>query len=264
MKLAISNIAWTVSHDYEMLRYISQLGYNGLEIAPTRLYPNSPYDNIETAKTIVQGWQSKYNLTIPSMQSIWYGRNERLFGSRAERSNLLRYTMKAMDYAAAIGCQNLVLGSPKNRIIQDSGQYSLAVKFFEELASYAQSKKVVLLIEANPKTYGTNYINTTTEAFKLAGDVNLSGFKVNLDIGTMIQNHESLTILSGYMTTINHVHISEPNLEPIIKRTLHHRLYELLAEAQYDGYISLEMKRPESIETVKSCAKYVKEVFDEC
>lgn len=54
-----------------------------------------------------------------SMQSIWYGRTEKLFGTEEERNLLLDYTKSAVDFAAAIGCKNLVFGCPKNRCIPE-------------------------------------------------------------------------------------------------------------------------------------------------
>ena len=38
------------------------------------------------------------------MQSIWFGRQERLFGSEEEREILIDYTKKAVDFAVAIQC----------------------------------------------------------------------------------------------------------------------------------------------------------------
>ena len=39
MKLALSNIAWTVEQDECMHGLMKRIGYEGLEIAPTRIFP---------------------------------------------------------------------------------------------------------------------------------------------------------------------------------------------------------------------------------
>ena len=113
MKLSISNIAWEASADEQMQQKLQELNFQGLEIAPTRIFPSSPYDNLPEAKTWAEALHRKYGLTIPSMQSIWFGRQEMLFGAEAEREALLAYTKKAIDFAAAMGCHNLVFGCPK-------------------------------------------------------------------------------------------------------------------------------------------------------
>ena len=50
MNLSISNIAWTSDYDVQMYAFLKEIGYNGLEIAPTRLFIDHPYTHIEEAK----------------------------------------------------------------------------------------------------------------------------------------------------------------------------------------------------------------------
>ena len=85
MKLSISNIAWGIEHDAEMYQYLQKVGFQGLEIAPTRIYPENPYDKLSEAKDWASEMKEKYGLEIPSMQSIWYGHQEKIFGTKEER-----------------------------------------------------------------------------------------------------------------------------------------------------------------------------------
>ena len=82
MKLAISNIAWAQEQDARMYQKMKMLGYEGLEIAPTRIFPQNPYDNLEAASQWQQELKKEYGLCVPSMQSIWFGRQEKIFGGR--------------------------------------------------------------------------------------------------------------------------------------------------------------------------------------
>jgi len=41
---------------------------------------------------IVYSLMKKYGFKVPSMQSIWYGRQEMIFGTQEERQILLEYT----------------------------------------------------------------------------------------------------------------------------------------------------------------------------
>ena len=52
--------------------------------------------------------KGRLQFSVASMQSIWYQRTEKLFGSEAERETLLSYTKQAIDFAEAAGCPNLV------------------------------------------------------------------------------------------------------------------------------------------------------------
>lgn len=261
MKLAISNIAWNPEQDAAVYELMKEYGYSGLEIAPTRIFPENPYQNLEKAAEWSKGVFRDYGLVIPSMQSIWYGRNEKLFGDSRERQILVDYTKLAVDFAAAIGCHNLVFGCPRNRNVPEGADAASGVDFFREVGDYAASKGTVIGMEANPPIYNTNYINNTLSALQLIKEVNSKGFLLNLDIGTMIQNEETISELEGQVQYINHVHISEPGLAIPEHRELHKEIAGLLAEQHYQGFVSLEMGKRENIEEIERVLSYMKGIF---
>ena len=76
----------------------------------------------------------------------------------------------------------------------------------------------------------------------------------------MIENKEDVSVLSGNVHLIQHVHISEPGLAPIKERALHRELKELLAEGGYQGFVSIEMARTD-LDTVRRTMDYIAEVF---
>lgn len=261
MKLSISNIGWSANQDDTTYNLMKKYGYSGLEIAPTRIITQNPYDNIQEMQHWYYNLSSRYKFSISSMQSIWYGRTEKLFGSREERDILLNYTKKAIDFAASVNCKNLVFGCPKNRWLPDGTDESHAITFFRELGDYASSKGTVLGLEANPPIYHTNYINDTKSAIDLINKVDSRGFMLNLDVGTMIYNNEEVSELTNYIHLINHVHISEPNLLPIRQRTLHYELSKILIESMYSGYISIEAGKRDDISLIEGTLQYIKGVF---
>ena len=204
----------------------------------------------------------QYGFSISSMQSIWYGRKENLFGTIEERDTLKEYTKKAIDFANIIECKNLVFGSPKNRNINDGKNSEDQIRIFEILGEYAHKKNTVIGMEANPKIYNTNYINDTKSALELVKKVKSKGFLLNLDLGTMISNNEDLLkVLKGNVEYINHVHISEPWLKIIEKREIHKTLKYVLLEENYKGFISVEMAKVDDIEKIEDIIIYVKEIF---
>lgn len=257
MKLSISNIAWPEQLDEQVLVLLKELGFAGLEIAPTRVFPQRPYEDLERAKAWAQG----LGLAVPSMQSIWYGRTEQVFGSPEDRAALLDYTKKAVDFAQAVGCRNLVFGCPRNRSVPDGETPVGELEFFRELAEYAAPRGTVIGMEANPPIYNTNYINTTAQALDLVERVDRPGFRVNLDVGTMVANGEEVSLLEGRVGLLSHVHISEPGLKAVEERQLHRELARLLRRENYGGFISVEMGRQEDLDDVRRVCVYVKEVF---
>ncbi len=256
MKLSISNIAWDAADDAAMYAMMKECGYAGLEIAPTRIFPQNPYDRLAEAKE----WREACGFVLPSMQSIWYGKNGNIFCDQ-QREELLEYTYKAIDFAAALNCRNLVFGCPKNRQIPHSGYRDVAVSFFREIAAYAAECGRVIGMEANPSIYNTNFINTTKEALELVKEVNSPGFLLNLDVGTMIYNGEDVDILSNNISRISHVHISEPYLKAIEERDIHNQLATVLKQGEYGGFVSIEMGRQTQLNDMRNIMEYVKGVF---
>lgn len=257
MKLAVSNIAWKAEDDDKVYALMKECGFTGLEIAPTRIIPESPYEKLAEAAEWADGLKKEHGFAVPSMQSIWYGRKEALFGSREDRKALLDYTKKAVDFAQVIGCKNLVFGCPRNRNMPDDADPETAVSFFKELGDYAFEHETVLAMEANPPIYNTNYINDTKAALELINEVGSEGFLLNLDVGTMIENNESLGILEGNGHLINHVHISEPGLKEVAERDRHKDLLKFLSEFGYEKYVSIETGRVDDISILERMMRYV-------
>ncbi len=260
-KLSISNIAWQADEDTVVYEWMKKYGYDGLEIAPTRIFPEAPYERLEEAGNWAAALQEQHGFVVPSMQSIWFGRQEKLFGTAEERQILLEYTKKAVDFAEAVGCRNLVFGCPRNRAVPEGATADGAVSFFREAGEYAAAHGTVIGMEANPPIYHTNYINDTLSALRLIEEVASKGFLLNLDVGTMIWNKEDVEELTGKVHLINHVHISEPNLAPVVAGDFHQRLRRLLEAEAYQGYISIEMGRAAEISRVEEALQSIREAF---
>lgn len=267
MKLSVSNIAWTKEQDRIVYDRMRALGFTGLEIAPTRIFPEAPYEHLTEAAKWADALQKEEGFEVPSMQSIWYGRNEQLFGNPAEREALLDYTKKGISFAVAIGCGNLVFGCPRNRNIPEEKLVCRAqleeeaVSFFRAIGDEAHRQGTVIGMEANPAMYHTNFINDTQSALALIAAVDSKGFRLNLDLGTMLQNEEPLSLLEGNMHLVNHVHISEPGLAPVEKRSLHRDLARVLSAEGYQGFVSIEMGRQPEVSVLFDCMEYVADTF---
>lgn len=257
MKLSISNIGWDKSRDEEIYEKMISLGFEGLEIAPTRVFNENPYEDLN----IVRKWHDDISLrfVIPSMQSIWYGRSESIFGDDEGREELIKYTKKAVVFARTIGCGNLVFGCPKNRNMPDGASEQTAVDFFKELGDFADENGTAIGIEATPPIYNTNFLNTTESALEFIRRVSSPGIKLNLDVGTMIQNNEDVSELEGSASLINHVHVSEPYLKKIAPRGLHSELFAFLKANGYERFVSIEMGKQDDLNKLFEAMEYVAE-----
>ncbi len=265
MKLSISNIAWDSLNNVQVYKFMKNYGFTGLEIAPTKIFIDNPYEKLKEAKEWSKMIREEYGFFISSMQSIWFGREEKIFNSENERNILTDYTKKAIDFATVIGCGNLVFGCPKNRNIDkelnDESVKETAINFFKFIGDYANKAGTTIGMEANPAIYNTNFINDTLSALNLIKEVDSNGFLLNLDVGTMIQNEEKISELIGNIKYVNHIHISEPQLKIINKNNLHKELKEILKKENYNKFISVEMGKIEEVDKIERVMKYIWEVF---
>lgn len=262
MKLSISNIAWAAEHDVDMYAFLKNSGFTGLEIAPTRLFPDNPYEHISEAKDYSAKLKEEYGLCIPSMQSIWFGRQEKIFGSEKERHVLIEYTRVACKFAQALGCRNLVFGNPRNRETLDvAGDYPKATAFFHAIGEIALEYDTIIAIEANPTIYNTHFINYTEQAVELAYKSNTRGVKVNFDLGTIIQNGEDVHYIADVADYINHIHISEPYLAPIdcTHRGMQKFLLDFSKKLEH-VFVSIEMGNKQELPVVKDTINYIREL----
>ncbi len=261
MKLSISNIAWDSENDGKIYALMKKYGFSGLEIAPSKIISTAPYSHADIAAEWSASICEQHNLCISSMQSLWYGRTEKIWGGNEELGFLIQYTKQAIDFAYAIKCNHIVFGCPKNRIRPEGAEDDVAVSFFKAVDLYADEHDVWIGIEANPPIYNTNFLNTTKSAISFIRKAKTKRLSLNLDVGTIIENREDLNSLYSNSDLIRHVHISEPFLKPIIMRHLHKELNDLLNKINYRGFVSIEMSKPDSLYEIESAMKYVSTIF---
>lgn len=260
IKLAASNIGWSAEDDDIIMTHMYGLGFQGLEVAPTRIVEEDPYAHCDEALAFKDEVAERFGLEICSMQSIWRGRTENIFDTEGA-AVLLDFTDEALAFAQGIGCGNLVFGCPKNRVMPETASPEAACEFFQDLGKRAAAAKTVVALEANPVIYGTNFLNTTPEAFAFLKTFDApQGLGINLDLGTIIYNDEDVREVEEMLPYINHIHISEPHLAPVGYRSDHRVLRDLLQESKYDGYVSLEMATVPADE-MKRSLEYMAEMF---
>lgn len=263
MKLAISNIAWTIENDTKVFDWMKTYGFKGLEIAPTRTFKKG-YDADESEKETFQHILESYGVELCSMQSLLFGYRDPIFSNGDLREMVSRELVKGMDFAHSFGINSLVFGSPSIRNVNNDIEKQTAVDFFGRMANEAGKRGLSFNLEPNPVIYNTNFINRTKEALDFVKAINLPGLGINLDMGTVIYNEEQLEdiITEENIPWIRHVHISEPNLVPINPdyQDLHHQLFRLLAKFGYERYVSIEMKLNQDVRDIESILRYIRDV----
>jgi sugar phosphate isomerase/epimerase len=239
MKLSVSNIAWS----YDNLEYVIPLLKSNhikyIDVAPSLLHNKNKPINIEE----VNKFYLNNGIEFAGMQSLLFGApNISIFDGYENKCILNKYLEYNFFLAKNFKIQNLVFGSPKNRIINDFNKFNLqkAKTIFKELSHLAKQYSCIICFEPNPKEYGCNFITNTFEAIEFVKSINSPNLKINLDISTTILNNEDLDLIFKLGNEyIQHVHISAPYLTDITELD-HKNITRILYKYQYNGYVVME------------------------
>ncbi len=260
-KLCASNIGWKPEDDDAILGFLAERGFEALEVAPTRVIGEEPYAHDDEAHAWAAQVRERYGLEVVSLQSIWRGRTETIFDAQGAEA-LLSYTACAARFARAVGATNLVFGCPANRSVPEGHAASEADAFLVRCAAACAAEGAVFAVEANPALYGTNYLNTTPQAFEVVRRLHADGLGLNIDLGTIIANDEPVEELEAMAPYIHHVHVSEPHLAPLdpAHEPLWGALRSVLESIGYAGAVSLEMAASD-VTTAKASIEALQRTF---
>lgn len=271
MKLAISNIAWDKSIEKEIASILKDLNVEGIEVAPTKINSN-PKELLDGDIIKYKEFWKSYGIEIVAMQALLFGRPElKIFENELKRNNTFEYLKLIIRIGGLLNAKVLVFGSPKNRDIgrlKREEAEKIAVTFFRGIGDYSLKYNLKTCIEANPPEYGSNFITDTREAFDLVHKVNNKGFGLHIDLGGMRLSEEVFKILHNYKGKIEHVHISQPYLEPLNRNdfAVYEKLIDTLKEDNYDHWISIEMKSSNNVqndkENVIKSIKLLREILE--
>ncbi|KAI8816575.1 xylose isomerase-like protein [Fimicolochytrium jonesii] len=286
-KFVISNIAWSWTDEAEsnsVLRFLSESGVRQLEIAPTKIWNSWP----ECHNALADGRAAEFGrllkekgFSVPSFQAVLFDRPAcLLLGNDEQRTAFLDHMKFVIELCSTIH-QNaseshkrtrpaaIVVGAPKNRLRQGKTEdecHKLGDEIWSALAMYAESRGVVICLEANPPQYGCDYLYNAVQAAAAVRRVGHPGFLLHVDLACMtLAKDDIFSVLQEAKDIIFHVHISEPYLEDFSRPQCDHAAFAtLLKRTIWDRPIklSVEMKNGEdNIQRVKTAVHLVKDIY---
>jgi D-psicose/D-tagatose/L-ribulose 3-epimerase len=249
VRFAVSNIAWGPREDPSALTYLRERGVEGVEIAPTRLWPDWEGAGARAAGAYRRVLEDA-GLTCPALQAVLFGQPELLlFGTAGQRRRLEDHLRRVAEIAAALGAMAVVFGSPANRLrdgLSSQEAFASATTVLRRVGEVYDQQGVKLVIEANPPEYGCDFVTHLPEARALVEAVDSVGVALHADSGAMLLNGEDPATLRRYAPELAYFHASEPFLRPLTAESGHGVLGRALSAGGYDGWCSVEMRRPGS------------------
>lgn len=256
MKLAVSNIAWEPQERLAAYEIISRNAITGLEIAPG-LFLAAADDPFEPDAATMQRARreiAEAGLELVSMQSLLFGvEGAALFEGPEARDRLTRGMSRAIALAGELEIGNLVFGSPQQRKVPEGmamqAALAEAAEVFARMGDEAAAAGTRIAVEFNPAAYGTNFLTHAEQAIDFVRRVDHPAVTLNFDLGAIYMNDafdRIETLISAAIGQIGHVHVSEPFLAPAPASAEDAVvLLQLLRDAGYGRWVSIEMKRPE-------------------
>jgi len=270
MKFGICNEIFRGWRWNKITKFVSSLGYNGIEIAPftfaesvteiksakrKEIKITAAYDNLEIVGI-------HWLLTSPRGLSI-------TCKDKSIRKKTVNYLKALVDFCHDLGGKIMVFGSPKQRNIPKGTNWKTAFDFakdcFFELLPAAEKAGVIIVLEPLGRKE-TNFINTADEALKIIKEINHPNFQLHLDVKAMSDEKKEIPeIIESAKGFLSHFHANDPNLSgPGFGKVDYKPIRRALEKIGYDRYISVEVfdfTAGEKIIAQKSLG-YLKKIFE--
>lgn len=263
MKLAISNIAWEQHDDPVILELLQTNGVTGIEVAPTKLWPDWSNASHRHAKEYKKVMQEK-GFELPAIQAILFGKPELQLFDKTSHIAFLEHIKHVADLANGFGSKVMVFGAPKNRKrgqMPYSEAMEVAAEFFYRAGGICAGQGCCIALEHNPVEYGCDFATNVLDAKELVDKVDSQGFKLHVDSAGLHMCGEDIAQMIKKAGEFVHYHISEPMLEPIFNGIVDQQKgINMLKERGYQEWVSIEMKTPASIDLLKNSLETVKEI----
>jgi len=247
MKIAICNEIFEGWRLESVLKYISELGYEGIEIAPFTITDDVRKVNKKERRQIrelassngVEIVGTHWLLVTPKGLHITHP-------DETIRRRTIRYLCELVKFTSDIGGRILVFGSPEQRNIIEGVSFekawSYAVEAFQECSRFAEDYGAILAIEPLARRI-TNFINTAEEAIRLIRDVSNPNFRLHLDVYSMLDEGKPIEdIIRSGREFLVHMHVNDDNrLGPGFGNVEFKPIIEALRHIGYKGFLSVEV-----------------------
>jgi sugar phosphate isomerase/epimerase len=247
VKYAICNETFGAWDHDRVCRYVAELGYTGLELAPFTLAPRITEVTAERRRTLRRQAED-CGLTILGLHWL-LAKTEGLHLTSADatvRKRTADYLVELAKCCRDVGGTILVFGSPAQRRIPPGSTHTEATRYaidtFRQAAPGLADCGVTLAIEplSPPEA---DFINTAAEAVEILDALDHPNFALHLDVKAMsTEAVPTPELVRRYHERMVHFHANDPNKRgPGFGDTDFVPIFRSLAESGYQGWVSMEV-----------------------
>jgi sugar phosphate isomerase/epimerase len=249
MKISLCNEVIREMDFAAQCQYASDLGYDGLEVAPFTLSDN-PHQISTMRRAELRRMAEDAGITITSLHWLLLTPEglSLTTSDRAVRQKTQDVMCGLVELCSDLGGKTLIHGSPKQRLMdenEDRAQVELrAEKIFSSVARAAEEADVTYCIEPLGPAE-TNFINTLSEAAEFVDRVGNPHFRSMLDTKAVAsgESEPPEVLVNRWLPKelIAHVHVNDRNLRgPGQGEDQFLPLFSTLVDYDYQGIVSVE------------------------
>lgn len=246
MQLSVSNIAWAQGDDPALLNLLRENRYAGLDVAPTKIWPDWQATADATARFSQQ--VAAAGLRTIGMQSIFFGTTGlNVFADGELWLATKRHLRRVAAIARDIGATRIVFGAPANRDpgnLPAAAATEIAVRRLRRLGGIFAEAGTRLCLEPVPADAGGRFLLTTLETAAFVRQVDHPGVCLNLDAAFLMGEGEQIErTIQSCADVIGHAHASEPALGTFVPSRVDHRaIGAALRKIGYADAVAIEMR----------------------
>jgi sugar phosphate isomerase/epimerase len=247
VKFAICNEifqGWTLEDTFA---FIGKTGYEAVEIAPFTIA--KAVTDVSVAKRAeIKALAERNQIAISGIHWVLV-QTEGLHLTHPDaaiRARTAEYFQALVDFCADLGGKFIVVGSPKQRNLEDGVTFEQgwenASGCFLDAVKRAEEREVTICFEPLAPSE-TNFINTASQAVEFVGQFGSRNFRIILDVKAMCSEGKPIPqIIRESWPNFAYFHANDQNLKgPGFGEVDFKPIAAALREVGYKGYVSVEV-----------------------
>lgn len=246
MKYAISNIALPAFDHLNDLPRLAEMGYTGIEVAPSRIWKDTWQGLAATDVAAYRRHVEAAGLTVVGLHSLVFDHPElQLFGDADSHAKTLEFMVHLSGVCRDLDGRTLIWGGGRRRgDVAASEAFVRAADFMTKLCDRTAGHNTVFCFEPlGPND--SDFVNGVSEAIRIVDAVNRENLQIQIDAKALVENSEvEQAVVDATADRLVHVHANEPGLDVLGRSGAvdHARIGAMLANAGYTGYVSAEQR----------------------
>ncbi|MCD6231256.1 sugar phosphate isomerase/epimerase [Candidatus Aerophobetes bacterium] len=260
MKISLCSIKYTDEKIEDVVRKVSHLGYDGIEIVIDHIEDYLKRGKeLNSLKRLIYSYELKVPIIAPHFNFT---------GSEEERERSVENALRFIEYAEALDCPLIRVFTGKVGAKEATKkQWEQCVSSLKEICGVAHRKKITFVLETHPH----QLMDTVESTLKLVQRVNSPNLKVLLDIWHLFNEGKAdpVEALNRLFPYIMHVHAKNMIRKPQENQIAYFEdgdmeypiFLEALKKSGYNRYISVEWFGGNPWEAAKHELKYLRQFF---